>query len=174
MYCEHVVEEASLNDEAPAGTGRFAAILHRFKAAVARVEQEQQSGVGHAGRRRPAGWQERMKRRMLCWIAEKVAEQRLLWRLRKESDVDAVLPDDVTGESALATARARLQREADRHLKWTIIDGVLFCLSGIVVAGAGPEPAGLLFRIPVLRPLSVAPRREARAQGRAVGVPAER
>jgi hypothetical protein len=45
LYCEHVVEEEALNDEAPAGTGRIAALLHRFKAAVARVEQEQQSGA---------------------------------------------------------------------------------------------------------------------------------
>ena len=98
LYCEHVVEEESMSAEAPAGTGWFAGMLHRMKAAVARAEQEQQSGVS-APVAEAAGWQERMKRRMLCWIAEKVAEQRLLWRLRKESDVTLFFPDDVTGEN---------------------------------------------------------------------------
>jgi hypothetical protein len=144
LYCEHVVDEASLNAEAPAGTGRFAAVLHKFKAAVARVEQEQQSGIPPAADE-GGGWRDRLKRRMLCWIAEKVAEQRLLWRIRKESDVALFHPDDVTGERALATSRTMMQREADRHLKWTIIDGVLFCASGIVMLLPGPNPLAYYF-----------------------------
>jgi hypothetical protein len=63
----------SADSIAPAGTGRIAAMLHRFKAAVARVEQEQQSGVA-APVEEGTGWQERLRRRSLCWIAEKVAE----------------------------------------------------------------------------------------------------
>ena len=144
LYCEHVVDEASLNAEAPAGTGRFAAILHRFKAAVARVEHEEQSGEA-APVEEESGWQDRLKRRTLRWIAEKVAEQRLLWRIRKESDVTLFHPDDVIGESALATSRRMIQHEADRHLKWTIIDGVLFCASGIVMLVPGPNPLAYYF-----------------------------
>jgi hypothetical protein len=41
--------------------------------------------------------------------------------------------------------RARLQYEADRHLKWTIIDGVLFCLSGVVALVPGPNPVAYYF-----------------------------
>ncbi len=144
LYCEHVADEASLNAEAPAGTGRIAAMLHRFKAAVARVEQEQQSGVA-APVEEGRGWQERLRRRSLRWIAEKVAEQRLLWRIRKESDVALFHPDDVTGERALTRARAMIKREADRHLKWTIIDGVLFCASGIIMLLPGPNPLAYYF-----------------------------
>jgi hypothetical protein len=143
LYCEHVADEESLTDEAPPGTGRIATIIHRFKASVARVEKEQQSGAPA-----PAvegGWQERLKRRTLCWIAEKVAEQRLLWRLRKEFDVALFFPDDVSADSALATMRSRLQYEADRHLKWTIIDGVLFAASGIVALVPGPNPVAYYF-----------------------------
>jgi hypothetical protein len=144
LYCEHVVEEASLSPEAPEGTGRIAALLHRAKAAVARVEQENQSGVPPPVVE-GVGWRDRMTRKMLCWIAEKVAEQRLLWRLRKESDVVLFFPDDVTGESALGKARGRLQYEADRHLKWTIIDGVLLCLSAVVALVPGPNPLAYYF-----------------------------
>jgi hypothetical protein len=144
MYCEHVAEESSLEPEAPAGTGRLAAIFHRLKVAVARVEQEQQSGQA-APIEEGGGWRERLKRRMLCWIAEKVAEQRLLWRLRKESDVTLFFPDDITADAALARSRAMLQHEADRHLKWTVIDGVLFCASGIVALVPGPNPLAYYF-----------------------------
>jgi len=59
--------------------------------------------------------------------------------------VTLFFPDDVTGEIALATARRRLQQEADRHLKWTIIDGLLFCVSGIVALVPGPNPVAYYF-----------------------------
>jgi hypothetical protein len=143
MYCEHVAEEKSLNPEAPAGTGRLGAMLHRFKAAVARVEHEHQSGV--VAPVEDTGWRERFKRRTLCWVAEKIAEQRLLWRIRKESDAVLFFPDDLNSEAALALSRTMFQREADRHLKWTIIDGVLFAASGIVALVPGPNPLAYYF-----------------------------
>jgi hypothetical protein len=138
LYCEHVVEEEALNPDVPAGSGRFAAMCHRFNAAIARVEREQQDGVPTTGEL-PAGWRERMTRRMLCWIAEKIVEWRLLWRLRKEAEVSFFFPDDLTGAVALATSRTMLKRDADHHLKWTIIDGLLFCASGIVAVVPGPN-----------------------------------
>lgn len=144
LYCEHVAEEEALSSEAPAGSGWFRSVVHRFAAAVARVEQEQQNGVPPSGEE-PAGWRERMTRRMLCWIAEKVVEWRLLWRLRKEAEVAFFFPDDLTGAVALATSRAMLKREADHHLKWTLIDGLLFCASGIVAVVPGPNALAYYF-----------------------------
>jgi hypothetical protein len=145
LYCEHVVDDASLSGDAPAGSGRLAKMFHRVKAAVARVEQEQQSGAAEPVEEEGGGWQDRLKRRMLRWVAEKVTEQRLLWRIRKESDVTLFFPDDLSGETALSSSRRMLQREADRHLKWTIIDGVLFCASGIVALVPGPNALAYYF-----------------------------
>jgi Mitochondrial K+-H+ exchange-related len=153
LYCEPAADAATVNAEAPAGSGRLAAMLHRFKAAVARVEQEQQSAtppsplspLSPLSIDEPRSWRERLQRRVLCWVAEKVAEQRLLWRLRTESDVRLLFPDDLTDEQALATARAMLAREARRHLKWTIIDGVLFCASGILALLPGPNALAYYF-----------------------------
>jgi len=144
LYCEHLAQEGTLSSEPPAGSGRFAAILHRMKAALARVEQEQQSGVAEIPHHR-ANWLERMKQRALCWIAERMAEWRLLWKLRKESEATLFFPDDVTGDEALAASHRMLKREADRHLKWSIIDGILFCLSGIVAILPGPNPLAYYF-----------------------------
>ena len=144
LYCEHIVEEESLNPEAPAGSSRIGAIMHRMKAAVAQAEQEQQSGETPPPDAK-LGWVERMRRRMLCWVAERMAEWRLLWRLRKESDVDFFFPDDLSSQQAIEISRAMLQHEADRHLRWTIIDGLLFCASGIVALVPGPNPIAYYF-----------------------------
>ena len=143
LYCEdHGDAEAIVGDVQP--TGRFAAIFHKFKAALAQVEEERQSGVPrvHEG---PRSWTQKMKDRGLCWVAEKIAEQRLLWRLRKETEVKLLHPDDMTGEQAMTKVRTNLQHEADRHLKWTIIDGVLFVLSGIVALVPGPNVLAYYF-----------------------------
>jgi len=144
LYCEHVVEEDALNPEAPAGSGRIDAIVHRVKAAVARVEKEHQNGDASPADEK-LGWVARLRRRTLCWIAERMAEWRLLWRLRKESEVEFFFPDDLSEPQALDISRAMLQHEADRHLRWTIIDGVLFCASGIVALIPGPNPIAYYF-----------------------------
>ena len=75
----------------------------------------------------------------MCWIAEKIAEQRLLWRLRNESELLLHYPDDMSAEDATTLARAELQREADRHMKWIIIDGLLFVASGVFFLVPGPN-----------------------------------
>jgi hypothetical protein len=143
LYCDDVSDTEDLvGDVQP--TGRFASLYHKFKTALARVEQERLSGEAPADRG-PRSWTERMKDRAMCWIAEKIAEQRLLWRLRKESDVTLFHPDDVSPEEANAVSRAELQREADRHLKWTIIDGALFAVSGIVALIPGPNVLAYYF-----------------------------
>jgi Mitochondrial K+-H+ exchange-related len=86
-----------------------------------------------------------MKDRGLCWIAEKIAEQRLLWRLRNESELTLHFPDDTAAEAATTIARAELQREVDRHMKWIIIDGVLFAASGVLFFVPGPNLVAYYF-----------------------------
>src|SRR5689334_14739678 len=83
LYCEDTGDtDAAVGDVQP--TGRFATLYLKFKAALAQVEQERQSGTQRVYDK-PPGWTERMKNRALCWVAEKIAEQRLLWRLRNET-----------------------------------------------------------------------------------------
>ena len=143
LYCEDHTDAGTIVGDVPP-TGRFAAIYHKFKAALAQVEEERQSGVPrvHEG---PRSWTERMKDRALCWIAEKIAEQRLLWRLRNETHVKLFHPDDMMGGEPMTRVRTNLQHEADRHLKWTIIDGTLFVLSGIVAIVPGPNALAYYF-----------------------------
>lgn len=137
LYCEHDGSDAdALGEEPP--KGRFATIYANFKEALARVEEERRSGEArvHEG---PRTWTERMKDHTLGWIAEKIAEQRLLWRLRTESELMLHYPDDMMADAAIGNARAELQREADRHMKWIIIDGLLFLASGVFFFVPGPN-----------------------------------
>ena len=143
LYCEPDEKaDEGVDDLQP--QGRLAALYANFKEALARVEEERLSGEKpvHDG---PRSWTERMKDRALCWIAERIAEQRLLWRLRNESALCLHHPDDLTQEDAIRSARIELQREADRHMKWVIVDGVLFVASGALVLVPGPNIIGYYF-----------------------------
>jgi hypothetical protein len=143
LYCEHEGADADVIG-ADDPKGRFAKMFANFKDALARVEEERLSGETrvHDG---PRSWSDRMKDKCLCWIAEKIAEQRLLWRLRNESDLTLHYPDDIEADAAICNARAELQREADRHMKWIIIDGVLFAGSGVLFFVPGPNLVAYYF-----------------------------
>ena len=143
LYCDEAGDPDDLVGEEPP-SGRFGALYHKFRTALARVEQERVSGETreHDG---PRSWTDRMKDRSLCWIAEKIAEQRLLWRLRKEPELTLHFPDDIEADVATASARAELQREADRHLKWSLIDGAIFVVSGALAIVPGPNVLAYYF-----------------------------
>lgn len=143
LYCEFDGSETDvMAGDAP--KGRFARMYANFREALARVEEERLSGERRAPEG-PRSWTERMKDRALCWLAEKIAEQRLLWRLRNESDLMLHYPDDIDKDAAIANARADLQREADRHMKWVVIDGLLFVGSGVFFFVPGPNVIAYYF-----------------------------
>jgi hypothetical protein len=143
FYCEENGDaEILVSDVQP--SGRFAAVWEKFKAALAQVEKERQSGIPRS-QLGPRSWTERMKDRAMCSVAEKIAEQRLLWRLRNETSVQLFYPDDMTGDQGVDKTRVMLRREADRHLKWTIIDGTLFVISGVLFWLPGPNVLAYYF-----------------------------
>ena len=87
----------------------------------------------------PAGWLARMQERMLAWVAERVAEQRLLWNLRNETAAVAVHPQDMTFEQVMTLITRKLQRDYERHRLWLIIDTVGMVLSWPLVVIPGPN-----------------------------------
>jgi hypothetical protein len=142
LYCEHDGPDADVVGDVP--QGRLSKIYANFKEALARVEEERLSGVARVDDG-PRSWTERMKDRGLCWIAEKIAEQRLLWRLRNETELTLHYPDDIAEDAAITTAREDLQREVDRHGKWIVIDGLLFAASGVLFFVPGPNIVAYYF-----------------------------
>jgi hypothetical protein len=78
-------------------------------------------------------------------IAEAVAEQRLLWMLRKLTDATLVYPADHTADAAVTVARVSLQRDFEKHRRWLVIDALLMVLCAPLTVIPGPNVPALFF-----------------------------
>ena len=134
LYCE-VPDEPDEPVES-AGGGFFARLKGRFSAMLAEAERE---------RRHDRGVQEhpgvfaRAKTRTMRWVAESIAEQRLLWHLRRQTGVCLFFPDDLDEADAIAFVRRQLTRDFDKHRFWLIIDSLGFVGSGVFFFVPGPN-----------------------------------
>lgn len=132
LYCEAGGGE-EVADTAPRGiVGR---LKHAFVAMLRAVERHE---VGEAVPEEP-GWWGRTRQWLLRWVTERVAEQRLLWRLRRESHVTAVHPEDMLFVQVRAVIDRELRRDRERHRKGLIIFTVALILSGLVAVVPGPN-----------------------------------
>jgi len=92
----------------------------------------------------------RLKARGLAWIADAIAAQRLLWALRQETAATLVYPADMRADEADDCARRLLQRDADRHRWWLVIDSLLLILSALLILLPGPNLIGYYFAFRVV------------------------
>ena len=123
LYCE--VAEQSVSD-AEAGS---ASIVKRFRRRfrellAAEQEQRQARQAARSAKQIKRSMARRLRDRMLRWVAEAIAEQRLLWHLRRQHEATLVYPDDLDDTQAMAITRGALQRDFERHRFWLIIDGL--------------------------------------------------
>ncbi|MPY88495.1 MAG: hypothetical protein GEU99_11270 [Luteitalea sp.] len=148
-YCE-------VSDEVvPAGAAATAAgwrhrLMARFREMLAAAERERARAREAAHEEGSAGLGTRLKRQALRWIAERIAEQRLLWHLRRQTEVTLLHPDDMNGDQAQRIVRAALERDANRHWRWLIVDALLFALSGLLVLVPGPNVVAYYFAFRVV------------------------
>jgi hypothetical protein len=153
LYCE-VPDDA----EAPAGDERrgvFGRLYDRFRATLAAAERERRRREAHDSRSSSARERRRLARRLkdraFRWLAERIAEQRLLWHLRKQDAASLVYPADMEETSAITLLRARLAADAERHLRWLVIDGAGMLLFGVVLLPIpGPNVIGYYFAFRVV------------------------
>ena len=96
------------------------------------------------------GWFERVKRRALRMVAESIAEQRLLWHMRRQHEAVLVHPEDLAGEAAMAIVRPALKADFEKHRRWLVIDGVLVLLSALLILVPGPNVLGYYFAFRVV------------------------
>jgi hypothetical protein len=147
-YCE--VDGIGADDDAPARRG-LGVLADKFRAVVAAVERHEREGAdaGPSGDG-PRSWPGRLKSRLMRWIAERIAEQRLLWHLRRAPEAALVHPSDMPADRAHAVMRVALQRDVERHLRWFIIDGGIFVLTGILAVVPGPNLLAYYFAFRVV------------------------
>ena len=144
LYCEDHGDQVTAPAAAPTGFARRAA--QRFSEQIAEAERE---GRRPKDETQPRSLGARIKARSLRWIAETIAEQRLLWHLRRETAARLVHPDDLTDAQARQLLRRTLTRHWERHRFWLAVDSVGGAGSLLLILLPGPNVIGyyFLFRI---------------------------
>ena len=134
LYCE--VESAPV-EGASGGTSIWQRMTLSFHRALAEGERARQGEVGADSGR--------VRRFIVRKLAEAVAEQRLLWHLRKTDQATLVHPDDVPPARAMEEARKSFSADRDKHLRWAIIDGLLIIASAPIALLPGPNVLAYYF-----------------------------
>jgi hypothetical protein len=134
LYCE--VDEGDDEDadrarqeSARAGFFRRKFLLFRERLRQAERDLHYGSSSSAAG----LSWTHRLTDRAICWIAERIAEQRLLWHLRGRVEAAFIYPSDLTEHDAVSLLKGALKTDLDRHLRWLIFDGVMFLVTGVLL-----------------------------------------
>jgi hypothetical protein len=148
LYCE-VAEEDPAGTDPVHDRGFFRGLLRKFRDTLNHIERDrrQHESDGDDG---ALGWFERLKRRSLRVIAESIAEQRLLWHMRRQHDATIVHPADLDAEAAHALVRRAMQADYEKHRRWLAIDSALLILSGALILVPGPNVLGYYFAFRVV------------------------
>jgi len=151
LYCEAPAEEPEAETEPPKG-GLIARLKHQFSTVLAHAEQARNRRASRPPEEHeePTGIVGRIKARSLAWIADRIAEQRLLWHLRHQTEVMLHHPTDMADAESMKIARTSLQRDGERHRNWLAIDSVLMVLSVALVLVPGPNVVGYYFAFRVV------------------------
>jgi len=123
-------------------------LKRRFSAML--LEAEEWRHRRHEAHPEPAGVLVRLRRKVMGFIVERIAEQRLLWHLRRAEEVCAGIPADLSPGDADAIIQAMLKTDRDRHLKWLLIDFALLIPSAALTVVPGPNVLGLYFTFQVV------------------------
>jgi hypothetical protein len=134
LYCEVPDEPEEPVD--PASVGFFGRMKLRFSAMLTEAEHERRRGQGG---QEHGGAFARARARTLRWVAESIAEQRLLWHLRRQADACLFFPDDIEERRATGLVRRQLRRDFEKHRFWLIVDSLGFVASGLLFFVPGPN-----------------------------------
>ncbi len=136
----------------PAGAGQAgwrARAARSFHQVLELVERERVKRRDAAEEHEPQGRWKRLRGRVIAWLAERVAEQRLLWHLRGADEATLHFPSDMTAADVQEFLSRTLRSDAGRHLRWMVIDlvGYLVCLPLTVVPGPNLAAYYFVFRM---------------------------
>jgi hypothetical protein len=143
LYCE--VEDRRQGSGDETRPGWRAALGRQFHRSLAYLEAERRDRIERAAAAERRTRLRRLRDRALGWLAERVAEQRLLWFLRSERDVTAHHPDDMPADDAERWVRSELRRDGIRHLIWMFVDAGIYLVSLPLTPIPGPNVLSLYF-----------------------------
>ncbi len=123
----------------------FRRVRAQFREMLAEAERERRQGRADNPAERGQGWMARAKARTMRWVAESIAEQRLLWHLRGQTDACLYYPDDIEEQRANTVLRSQLQTDFEKHRFWLIINSLAFVASGVFFFVPGPNAVAYYF-----------------------------
>lgn len=147
LYCEtqSPMEETDTDNT---GHGWVATLRERFSVMVR--EAEDRDTKNPSAEERNATWWQKVQMRLLAWVAERIAEQRLLWSLRRVTAARLIHPSDMPFEGAFSTMQGILKRDHDRHRVWLVVNGVLLLVSAVLAIVPGPNIVAYYFAFRVV------------------------
>jgi hypothetical protein len=128
--------------------GLYGRMRRRFSEML--LEAEEWRHRRHEAAPERASLMGRLRRKIMGFIVERIAEQRLLWHLRYAATVCACVPADLDQGEADTIIRGMLKRDHDRHRKWLVIDILLLIPAAALTVVPGPNVLGLYFTFQVV------------------------
>jgi hypothetical protein len=136
LYCE--TPAAVPEGPTPHGSSIWQRMAGVFRRAVAEGEQQRLgSSAPHA--------QSAVRRAITRKLADAVAEQRLLWHMRRQERARFLYPDDLSEARAVEIERRLLAADRDKHRWWMVIDGALVLASAPIALLPGPNVLAYYF-----------------------------
>ena len=131
-------EVADGEQTAPPPEGRFRRWLHA-------ANQQWHTLVTQARRAAGTSLWARTRDRVVCALAESIAEQRTLWALRAETDAEVCIPAFMDPADARRCVLQDMAVARSHHVRWLIVDTLLFIVSGVLAILPGPNLVAYYF-----------------------------
>lgn len=152
LYCEPPAEaEAAM--EPVSATGVLGRLRHQFGVALREAEERQHRrrgarAVGEGAEPR-AGVLNAVQDWLLGWVVQRIAEQRLLWSLRRQTAAVAAHPQDMSFDQVLTLVRRTLRRDYEHRRIWLVVDalGLVASIPLTIVPGPNVFFAYFAFRV---------------------------
>lgn len=144
--CYYEAPEQEEAEEPVDGDGFIARMRARFNQQLKEAEEARHQKAIEE----PQTFFGRMQKRSMRWIAERVAEQRLLWHLRRVEAATLHIPGDLPREEADTIMRASMKRDADFHRNRMLLHSLALILSAPIAVVPGPNVLGYLFTFTVV------------------------
>jgi hypothetical protein len=123
------------DDPSPAPAEHAGALRRWAHAASVRWHELVKTARQGAPRGRFAHWRDAV----VCKLAESIAEQRTLWSLTDASAASLRFPSTLDADAARAMLMRLLGAARSHHLRWLVIDAVIFVSSAVLALVPGPN-----------------------------------
>jgi Mitochondrial K+-H+ exchange-related len=143
--CYYEAAEQHETGEPVEGQGFFARMRVKFNDQLKEAEHGRQKSVEE-----PTTFLGRMQTRSMGWIAERIADQRLLWHLRKVDVATLHASSDLASADAERIMRSNLKWDADHHRNRLILHSLALIAVVPVALLPGPNILGYLLTFTVV------------------------